>query len=309
MLLATIDILVLGAGCQRPESPASSFSAGESAPATTGALRERSAQVTLTGRELYLRDCRPCHGDDTAGQGVAARSLFPKPRNFRTGKFRLVSTENGVPTSADLNAVLTRGIAGTSMPSFRQLEEAPRGEVIGEVLRLRREGVRESVLRRLRDEDEEDEIDAEELRRLLDLQLTPGAAVAVPPLGQATEALLQRGREVFVVQNCPRCHGHDGSGDAGLYLADEEGYPTRPRNLVWEEFKGAPDLPSLYVRIRLGLPGTPMAANPNLSQQDVVSLVHYVRSLGREPKWQLTNHQRAKLVLEHGFLSPGQGIP
>lgn len=308
MLLATSIILALGAGCQRLESPASSFSAGESAPATTGALRPRSAQVALTGRELYLRDCSPCHGGDTDSQGVAARSLFPKPRNFRTSKFRLVSTDNGVPAPADLNAVLTRGISGTSMPSFRQLEEAPRGELIGEVLRLRGEGVRESVVRRLRAEDEEDDIDAEGLRKLLDLQLTPGAAVAVPPLGQATEALIQRGQEVFVTQNCPRCHGRDGGGDAGLYLADEEGYPTRPRNLVWEEFKGAPDLPSLYVRIRLGLPGTPMAANPNLSQQDLVSLVHYVRSLGREPKWQLTNHQRAKLVLEHGFLSPGRSL-
>ena len=80
------------------------------------------------------------------GQGVATRFLFPKPRNFRTSKFRLVSTVNGVPAPADLDAVLVHGISGTSMPSFRQLDEASRGELIGEVLRLRREGVRESVV-------------------------------------------------------------------------------------------------------------------------------------------------------------------
>ena len=109
--------------------------------------------------------------------------------------------------------------------------------MIDEVLRLRREGVRESVVHTLRDEYQEDDIDAEELRKILDLQLTPGAAVAVPAWGQATEALIRRGQEIYVKQNCPRCHGRDGNGDTGLYLADEEGYPTRPRNLVWEEFK------------------------------------------------------------------------
>jgi hypothetical protein len=88
-------------------------------------------------------------------------------------------------------------------------------------------------------------------------------------------------------------------------LADEEGYPTRPRNLIWEEFKGGHDPASVAVRIRLGLPGTPMAANPNLSGQELAALVHYCRSLAREPKWQLTNHQRAVLVLDRGFLSPG----
>jgi len=306
--LTAIAITVLLAGCQRPASPAPGSSAAASAPVAESPAPLRSADNALTGRELYLRDCSACHGADGGGRGAATRSLFPRPRDFRTSKFRLVSTVNGVPTLADLDAVTVRGIPGTSMPAFRQLDEAPRGELMGEVLRLRREGVRESVVQRLRDECGEDDVDEAELGRLLDLQLTPGEPVAVPELGPAIEAMIQRGQGVFVTQNCPRCHGRDGTGDDGLYLADEEGYATRPRNLVWEEFKGVPDPPSVYVRIRLGLPGTPMAANPNLSQQELVSLVHYVRWLGREPKWQLTNHQRAKLVLDRGFLSPGQGI-
>ncbi|HPM80761.1 MAG TPA: c-type cytochrome [Candidatus Anammoximicrobium sp.] len=304
-VLTAVAITVLSAGCQRPASPAPGSSAVASAPFAESPARQRSTDNALTGRELYLRDCSACHGADGDGRGAATRSLFPRPRDFRTSKFRLVSTVNGVPTSADLDAVTVRGIPGTSMPSFGQLDETPRGELIGEVLRLRREGVRDSVVQRLRDEYGEDEFDEQELGSLLDLQLTAGEPVAVPELGPATEAMIQRGQEVFVKQNCPRCHGRDGTGDDGLYLADEEGYPTRPRNLVWEEFKGGPDPPSVYVRIRLGLLGTPMAANPNLSQQELVALVHYVRWLGREPKWQLTNHQRAKLVLDRGFLSPG----
>jgi mono/diheme cytochrome c family protein len=268
-------------------------------------VQPRPADGSLTGRELYGHHCSPCHGLDGDGQGTATRSLFPAPRNFRTSKFRLLSTVNGVPAPADLDVVLVRGIPGASMPSFQQFAEAARAKLIDEVLRLRREGVRESVVQTLRDEYQEDDIDAEEVRKILDLQLTPGATVAVPAWGQATEALIRQGQEIYVKQNCPRCHGRDGTGDTGLYLADEEGYPTRPRNLVWEEFKSGHDPPSVFVRIRLGLPGTPMAANPNLSEQELAALVHYVRSLAREPKWQLTNHQRAKLVLDRGFLSPG----
>lgn len=304
-ILTSIAIAVLGGGCPRPASSVSVSSTVASAPAAAVPVQKRSADGSLTGRELYLRDCSSCHGRDGDGQGPAVRFLFPKPRNFRTSKFRLVSTVNGAPTPADLDAVTAGGIPGTAMPSFRQLEEDRRGEVISEVLRLRREGIRESVLQMPRDEDQQDDIDPEELGQMVERRLTPGDGVAVPVLGQATEESVRRGRDVFIKQNCPRCHGRDGNGDSGLYLPDEEGYPTRPRNLVWEEFKGGQEPSALYVRIRLGLPGTPMAANPNLSQQDLISLVHYVRSLAREPKWQLTNHQRAKLVLDRGFLSPG----
>ena len=304
-VLAAIAITVPGGGCGRPASPVTHSSTAAPAPATIVSARPRSAENSMTGGELYLRHCSPCHGLDGDGQGVATRFLLPKPRNFRTSKFRLVSSLNGVPTSADLDAVLIHGISGTAMPSFRHLEEASRGKVISEVSRLRREGVRESVVHRLQEEYQEDDIDPEELRKMLDCQLAPGAAASAPPLGQATGALLRQGREIYIKQNCPRCHGGDGNGDTGLYLADEEGYPTRPRNLVREEFKGGHEPASISVRIRLGLPGTPMAANPNLSEQELVALVHYCRSLAREPKWQLTNHQRAKRVLDRGYLSPG----
>lgn len=298
-------LTVLGAGCQRAALPPASPAASETAQPATVSVQPRPADASLTGRELYLHHCGACHGADGGGRGEGARSLFPRPHNFRSSKFRLVSTVNGVPAPADLDAVLVRGIPGTSMPSFRQFAEAARGRLIEEVLKLRREGVQEAVTLKLQDGSQEEDIDQEEFREIVDRQLTPGAPLAVPALGQAGEAVLRRGGAVFVQQNCRRCHGPDGTGDTGLYLADEEGYPTRPRDLVWEEFKGGREPASVLVRIRLGLPGTPMAANPNLSEPELAALVHYVRSLGREPKWQLTNHQRAKRVLDRGFLSPG----
>jgi hypothetical protein len=57
--------------------------------------------------------------------------------------------------------------------------------------------------------------------------------------------------------------------------------------------KGGGDGPSLYRRIRLGMPGTPHPASPSLSDEEAIALVHRCQSLSAEPKRRLTNHQRA----------------
>lgn len=81
----------------------------------------------LTGRQLYLQHCAACHGEQGAGDGIAARFLFPKPRDFRLGKYRVVSTTNRIPSREDLDAVLVRGMPGSSMPPWRHLSKVERG--------------------------------------------------------------------------------------------------------------------------------------------------------------------------------------
>ena len=61
----------------------------------TGDLSDAQRQ---RAKDLYKTHCSTCHGDKGDGVSVASRFLFPKPRNFRGGRFRLVSTENAVPT-------------------------------------------------------------------------------------------------------------------------------------------------------------------------------------------------------------------
>jgi hypothetical protein len=41
------------------------------------------------------------------------------------------------------------------------------------------------------------------------------------------------------------------------------------------------------------MPGSPHPANVGLSDEELISLVHYTISLGEVPKKDLTNHQRA----------------
>jgi hypothetical protein len=95
-------------------------------------------------------------------------------------------------------------------------------------------------------------------------------------------------------------------------MYDEARRPTTPRNLVRDPMKGGSQAQSLYLRIRLGMPGTPHPASPALQEADLVALVHYCQSLGREPKQHLTNSQRAALAagrhqpLGSTGLKPGQ---
>lgn len=73
---------------------------------------------------LYREHCVQCHGIAGDGLGPTSRFLSPYPRDFRLGKFKFKSTPIGKrPTRSDLHRVLTRGLMGTSMPSFRLLKE------------------------------------------------------------------------------------------------------------------------------------------------------------------------------------------
>ncbi len=58
-----------------------------------------------TGRTLYEQHCVVCHGEEAMGDGEAAQSLFPKPRDFTWGVFKVRSTPSGEPpTDEDLFA-------------------------------------------------------------------------------------------------------------------------------------------------------------------------------------------------------------
>jgi Cytochrome C oxidase, cbb3-type, subunit III len=72
-----------------------------------------------TGRTLYLKYCSQCHGEKGDGEGYAAIHLYPRPRNFTTGKFKIRTTPNGaLPTHQDLVNIIRRGMPYTSMPAW-----------------------------------------------------------------------------------------------------------------------------------------------------------------------------------------------
>ncbi|HHH11516.1 MAG TPA: cytochrome c, partial [Sorangium sp.] len=74
------------------------------------------------GRRSYVTYCSGCHGLNGDGNGPSAHFMDPKPRDFRVGIIKFAQVEGGKrPRDADYLKVISRGLKGTAMPSFRLL--------------------------------------------------------------------------------------------------------------------------------------------------------------------------------------------
>jgi len=122
--------------------PAAGLSAADSADPLLPGPAGAPASPAL---RLYAQSCSACHGSDGDGAGPAARHLYPRPTNFRSGKFRLTSVANRVASRDDILAVLRRGIPGTSMRAFDKLANDEQETLADEVLRLRDAGFRDRI--------------------------------------------------------------------------------------------------------------------------------------------------------------------
>lgn len=258
------------------------------------AEEDRHEKAPPSRSELYAHYCSACHGDNGDGNGRAARHLFPRPRDLRAGKSRLVSTLNAVPTPEDLEAILSRGMPGTSMPSFEDLGEDERKLLVEEVLRLHREGTRVQFVNILREEGEE--TDEDEIGRMVELSTAPGEVVSAPRFGPADARAIAKGKATYLKLGCHNCHGNDGTGAADVALFDDKGRPARPRDLVHEPFKGGEEPESIYLRCFVGMPGTPHPGCWNCPEEQLIDVVQYCRSLSQDPKRILTNYQRSLQV-------------
>jgi mono/diheme cytochrome c family protein len=230
------------------------------------------------GAKLYAQHCASCHGERGDGAGTTSPFLDPPARRFGEERFRLISTANGVPTDNDLLAVLRDGIPGTAMPAFAQLSEGERRALVSHVRELTRERLFARIFRKA---EEEGGADPTEVAEAVEAILRPGTPVETPAeLSAATPESVAHGRQLYQ-QNCASCHGPEGRGDGPQVkdLRNENGWPTRPRDLTRGVFKGGNEPERLYARIVLGMPGTPMPASTSLTPQEVGDLINFVLSL------------------------------
>ncbi|MBI3469528.1 MAG: c-type cytochrome [Planctomycetes bacterium] len=260
-----------------------------------------ASDPTQFGRQLYARHCAACHGERGDGLGIAAAYLFPKPRDLRVGRFRLVSTSNNVPSGADLHGVLLRGMPGSIMPPWAHLAQNERDALVSEVMRLRREGAQEQYIAVMKEQEglTDEQIAAEDvqagIREYVESIAVPGDSTQVPEFSPSTAEALARGKEVYAKSGCLQCHGSEGKGDGVQKMVDEEKLPTAPRDFTLGIFKGGHDPASLYRRIAYGMPGTPMPSSSQLSAEQMMDLVHYIRSMSTEDQRQAAVLNRAKI--------------
>ena len=106
--------------------------------ASVPAKRGTIPAAQSAGQLLYSEYCMPCHGGTGAGDGPLAYVLYPKPRDFTSGRFKLRSTVDGeLPTNNDLAKTIVNGMPGTAMPSFYFLDTA---EIIARVDQVKQLG-------------------------------------------------------------------------------------------------------------------------------------------------------------------------
>lgn len=212
------------------------------------------------GRELYARYCQSCHGADGEGDGPAAESMAPKPRDFTSGHFKFASTIVGLPpTDGDLYRTIAQGVPGTAMPAWgNRLEEKQIWALV-------------SYLGTFTDK--------------LDMTIPKSQITKFPEEPPANEASLEAGRKLYV-SRCVECHGSNGTGNGpgAAGLKDYKGDAISPRDFTDDPFKSGGRSRDIYRTIANGLEGTPMAPHgPALEGKQIWHLVHYVESL-REPR-------------------------
>lgn len=210
-----------------------------------------------TGRAVYEKYCSQCHGEDGNGKGIAAPFLKPAPRDFTSGKYKVRTTPTGsLPTDADLQRVLRRGLPYSSMPAFPNLSDAEVQAVVAHIKGF--------------------SPDFEDPEAYQD-------PIPIPTPPPYTEASVERGRELYEQTGCGRCHGNFGRGDGSSAptLVDDWGVHIRVADLTmpWT-FRGGGTRTDIFRTMSSGFNGTPMPGfHGALPVEDIWGITDYMVSL------------------------------
>ncbi|MFQ5569931.1 MAG: c-type cytochrome [Rhodothermales bacterium] len=215
------------------------------------------------GRQLYAHKCAHCHGEAGDARSIATPFLRPAPRDFTSAKFKFRTTTSGeLPTTEDIKQSIREGMPYTSMPAWKgMLSET-------EITNL-------AYFIKTFSDDFSGPYGIPEL-------------VEIPKAPAFSQANLQRGREVYLENQCFDCHGDQGhgNGDSTPTLEDDWGQHIRPADMTkrWT-FRNGFSREDIYRTFTTGLDGSPMPSY-DMPEEDRWALVDYVYSLSRdEPEY------------------------
>ena len=226
----------------------------------------RTPENIKAGEVIYIKRCLPCHGEKGASDGAAAIFLNPRPRDFTRGIFKIKTTvADAPPTDDDHFRIVTRGIPGTAMPSWKTLlSEDERWQVIFY--------------------EQETFFPAD----FKDPAKRP-APIVIPAEPPMTPESIKKGDELFHSKGtCFVCHGAKGRGDGPLAptMRDIWGNPGFPRNFTksWT-FKGGRESKDIFTRMTTGIFASGMPSfKETLTDEERWDIAHFVRSIQKELK-------------------------
>jgi len=247
--------------------------------ATTASVRVTAQDVGTeaqreSGKRLYLKYCSQCHGDKGDGEGYATPHLYPRPRNFTSGKFKVRTTPNGaLPTHQDLVNIIRRGMPYTSMPAWPTLTDQQVSDLAHFITTFSADFSNKE---------------------------TVPQPVALPSAPATTKESIELGKKLYADTGCLKCHGNLGRGDgpSAPTLMDELGQPIRAANLTqpWT-FRGGPSREDIFRTMTTGLNGTPMPSfTDSLSTEQRWAITDFIVSLSGSSGPGYTNLVVAKFV-------------
>jgi len=205
-----------------------------------------------SGKKLYLKNCAQCHGEKGDGEGYATPHLYPRPRNFTAGKFKVRTTPNGeLPTHQDLVNIIKRGMPYTSMPAWPTLSDQQVSDLAYFITTFSPDFSK---------------------RELVPKPMT------FPSAPRTTGESIELGKKLYAETGCLKCHGNLGRGDgpSAPTLTDDLARPIRAADLAqsWT-FRGGSSREDIFRTMSTGLNGTPMPS--------------FADSLTAEQRWAITD--------------------
>jgi mono/diheme cytochrome c family protein len=236
-----------------------------------------------SGKRLYLQYCAQCHGEKGDGQGYASSHLYPRPRDFTTGQFKVRTTPNGaLPTHEDLVNIIRQGMPYTSMPAWPDLSNQ-------EVSNLA------YFITTFSPDFSSSENGPE--------------PVPLPSAPSATDESIELGKKLYEETGCARCHGNLGRGDgpSAPTLEDDWGHPIRAADLTqrWT-FRGGSSREDIFKTMSTGFNGTPMPSfSDALTPEQRWAITDFMVSLSESDEPGYTNLVVARRVQDPIDLKKG----
>ncbi len=239
-----------------------------------------------SGRTLYLRNCAQCHGDKGDGAGYATPHLYPRPRDFTTGRFKVRSTPSGaLPTHQDLVNIIRRGMPYTSMPPWPDLSDQEVSDLAHFIKTFSAEFSNAQNV---------------------------AQPVEIPSAPSATNESIELGKKLYEENGCIKCHGPLGRGDgpSAPTLVDDLGYRIGAANLAqsWT-FRGGSSREDIFKTMSTGFNGTPMPSFADaLPPEQRWAITDFIVSLSGSEGPGYTNLVVAKHSLDPIDLAKGTAI-
>ncbi len=232
-----------------------------------------SPEIIAKGKKTYEKNCINCHGEKGDAVAPAAARLYPEPRNFTLGVFKMQTTARGeLARDEDIFNVITKGMPGTAMREWAELPNDVRWGLVYYI---------------------------KSFSEVFKKGKAPAPIKVGAPIPSSPESI-EKGKEIFLELQCDSCHGEAGRGNGDLALDLETDWetPIFPRDLTkrWTFRRGsAPQ--DIYRTVSIGVEGTPMPSfAEDLDEEKTWHLVNYVLSLSSPEKPIPTAAYQVKLI-------------